>query len=193
MKKTMTSVVLAFSLAGAANAGIIDFDFTGGSGQAAFYDFTVDGITTTATATYNGFSNSADVTRSGSGIGVNNSWLDSDQIDGSGREDYLTLSFSNEVELLGFTFGHSDWNDEFDLYVDGSAAGYNFDTDDGLAAFSPSTFLGSAFTVRANGGNDNFVISSMRISVADVPEPGTLALLGLGLAGLGLSRRRQQA
>jgi hypothetical protein len=56
-----------------------------------------------------------------------------------------------------------------------------------------SYFL-DAFFFRAFDGtsysNDGTVIIQVRV-IPTVPEPGTLALLGLGLAGLGLSRRRK--
>jgi hypothetical protein len=50
-----------------------------------------------------------------------------------------------------------------------------------------TTVHGWALGTLATGGAQTYYVDDVRL----VPEPGTLALLGLGLAGLGLCRRRK--
>ena len=60
-----------------------------------------------------------------------------------------------------------------------------------LSVASPALDALVAYNFTSSDATVRFSFNLELDSLSRVPEPGTLALLGLGLAGLGLSRRRK--
>lgn len=114
----------------------------------------------------------------------------------------------NTLELLEFS-GSSIFTLNITETLGGSQGGvgakevYARDIDDGLESvlfdmevFTPQSFLFVTTTIRmaaASQGPDrgSAVLESFEQRFSQVPEPATLALMGLGLAGIGYQRRRQ--
>lgn len=136
--------------------------------------------------------------RSGGG-----NWLDSNDADqmtwylGTTGGSYNAFGFfisdaNDQGATLRLDFG--DGNVVLkDLTLKGPATGDGRQPDGNIAyisLFSDQSFLNAQVIFQNGIGNaDGFGMDD--ITLAKVPEPGTLALLGLGLAGLSMARRRQ--
>jgi PEP-CTERM motif len=118
--------------------------------------------------------------------GTDGTFFTVSNVDTTLNDGLLEFEFNTVTGTTGaIANGDNSWTPEFD--------GKSF------AVIIDTTFKGVAYDALllwddAGGGgdDDNHDDQVIGLNISKVPEPGTIALLGLGLLGLGMSRRRSK-
>jgi exosortase len=191
LKAGAAALALIFS-GGAASAAT--FDFTGSSVDSASKVFTDGSVTVTATAGRAGLSGIthffANVSQTGSGLGVRSQTDTSGEVDGSGAMDALVFTFNTFVKLASVSFAFAQADDDWTVYVDNGSGFVQVADDSTDNPFSyAGTFLRIAF--QADFEDDDFKVSGMTVTPVPLPAGAWLMLVGFG--GLALLRRNQKA
>jgi hypothetical protein len=157
--------------------------------------------------TIRGYSSSGqqvDVDQRWDGVGVSSGALDIGEITSTpltpnDKGEYLVLTFNQVVNLssLRFSLWENGLFDSFDhatVSWGNTTVSLGNKNDNGLLlkTFSLPNAVGTTFTIRATGDLSAFRLAGIN-ATAVVPEPATCALMGLGLAAVGVAQRRRQA
>lgn len=105
--------------------------------------------------------------------------------------DPTSFTFAGALSELAFAFVSNPQSTTFSVYLNGvlqETDTFNTGYSGNFVKITDLVF--DEIRITSTGSNDAYVIDTMQSKVANVPEPGSLALVGLALAGAARLRRR---